>query len=119
MGVRLKLAQRDRPLIRESSDYVDLRSFQSVNAHFNIEKLAISDKYLVNFYGEDTTSFPHIGSDRLWVWESDTSVPENETVEIEIDINTLLRETGRRRVWRAKTEKPSLMQLVPVLWFAT
>jgi len=113
VGYRLKLAQRDRALgkgIKLITWTFD--PLQSVNAHFNIEKLGvISDKYLVNFYGEETTSFLHsIGTDRLWVkWESETpAVPENEAVEIEIplDINILLRENpDEARVWRAKTRK--------------
>jgi predicted GNAT superfamily acetyltransferase len=42
---------------------------QSLNAHFNFNKLGVlSDRYLVNFYGEDAPSFLHqTGTDRLWV----------------------------------------------------
>ena len=42
---------------------------QSVNAYFNFNKLGVvSNKYFVNFYGEDAASFLHRnGTDRLWV----------------------------------------------------
>ncbi len=42
---------------------------QSSNAHFNFNKLGVvSDRYFINFYGEDAASFLHRnGTDRLWV----------------------------------------------------
>jgi predicted GNAT superfamily acetyltransferase len=42
---------------------------QSLNAHFNFNKLGvIADRYLLDFYGEEATSFLHqTGTDRLWV----------------------------------------------------
>lgn len=69
VGYRLKLAQRDAALARGvnrvSWTYDPL---QSLNAHFNIVKLGVvSDRYIVDFYGDETSSFLHsIGTDRLW-----------------------------------------------------
>ena len=42
---------------------------QSLNAHFNFRKLGVvADRYFVNFYGEDASSFLHRNAtDRLWV----------------------------------------------------
>src|SRR4029434_7938418 len=43
---------------------------QSLNAHLNFGKLGvISRRYIVNFYGEETSSPLHqgFGTDRLWV----------------------------------------------------
>lgn len=70
LGHKLKLAQRVRALAQG----INLMTWtfdplQSINAHFNFNKLgAISDRYFVNFYGEDAASFLHRnGTDRLWV----------------------------------------------------
>lgn len=70
LGKRLKLAQRERVL----SQGITLMTWtfdplQSLNAHFNFAKLGVvSDRYLINFYGEDASSFLHrTGTDRLWV----------------------------------------------------
>ena len=70
LGYKLKLAQRERVL----SQGINLITWtfdplQSLNAHFNFSKLGVvSDRYLVNFYGEDAASFLHRnGTDRLWV----------------------------------------------------
>jgi predicted GNAT superfamily acetyltransferase len=70
LGARLKLAQRERALergIRRITWTFD--PLQSLNAHFNFDKLGVvSDKYKINFYGESTSSFLHqTGTDRLWV----------------------------------------------------
>ncbi|HWP44178.1 MAG TPA: hypothetical protein VNO14_13125, partial [Blastocatellia bacterium] len=70
-GFYLKLAQRDRALdagIDEITWTFD--PLQSLNAHLNFSKLGvISERYLVNFYGEATSSPLHsgFGTDRLWV----------------------------------------------------
>jgi predicted GNAT superfamily acetyltransferase len=70
-GFRLKLAQRERVLekgLDEISWTYD--PLQSLNAHLNFAKLGvISQRYLVNFYGEATSSPLHqgFGTDRLWV----------------------------------------------------
>lgn len=70
IGYQLKLAQRERVLAQG----LDLMTWtfdplQSLNAHFNFNKLGvISNRYLVDFYGADATSFLHrMGTDRLWV----------------------------------------------------
>jgi predicted GNAT superfamily acetyltransferase len=76
LGYRLKLAQRDRALelgIREMTWTFD--PLQSRNAHFNFAKVGVvSDRYYVDFYGNDSTSVLHQnGTDRLWLTWSLTS----------------------------------------------
>jgi predicted GNAT superfamily acetyltransferase len=70
LGRRLKLAQREQVLAQG----IELMTWtfdplQSLNAYFNLSKLGVvSDRYLINFYGEDAQSFLHrTGTDRLWV----------------------------------------------------
>jgi chorismate synthase len=70
LGRRLKLAQREHVIAQG----IGLMSWtfdplQSLNAYFNFSKLGVlSDRYLLNFYGEDAPSFLHrTGTDRLWV----------------------------------------------------
>ena len=70
LGERLKRVQREYVLsqgITEMSWTFD--PLQSLNAYFNFNKLGVvSDRYIVNFYGEDAASFLHRnGTDRLWV----------------------------------------------------
>ena len=70
VGYLLKLAQREKALeqgIERMTWTFD--PLQSVNAYFNFNKLGVvSDRYFVNFYGEDAASFLHRnGTDRLWV----------------------------------------------------
>lgn len=71
IGYLLKLAQREHSLtlgIRWITWTYD--PLQALNAHFNLAKLGVyADRYEVNFYGEETSSFLHqgIGTDRLWV----------------------------------------------------
>ena len=70
-GFYLKLAQRQRVLekgLDEISWTYD--PLQSLNAHLNFAKLGVvSQLYIVNFYGEATSSPLHqgFGTDRLWV----------------------------------------------------
>jgi predicted GNAT superfamily acetyltransferase len=70
-GFYLKRAQRERVLERgldEISWTYD--PLQSLNAHLNFGKLGVvSRRYIVNFYGEATSSPLHqgFGTDRLWV----------------------------------------------------
>ncbi|HKP38190.1 MAG TPA: GNAT family N-acetyltransferase [Pyrinomonadaceae bacterium] len=70
LGRRLKLAQREH-VIAQGMKLISwtFDPLQSLNAHFNFGKLGVlADRYLVNFYGEDATSFLHqTGTDRLWV----------------------------------------------------
>lgn len=70
LGKRLKLAQRERVLAQGITVMTwTFDPLQSLNAHFNFNKLGVvSDRYLVNFYGEQAASFLHrTGTDRLWV----------------------------------------------------
>ena len=70
-GFYLKLAQREVAL-RCGLDEITWTydPLQSLNAHLNFGKLGvISERYVVNFYGEATSSPLHqgFGTDRLWV----------------------------------------------------
>ena len=75
LGLRLKLAQRERALA-QGYDLIEwtFDPMQAMNAHFNLAKLGgISDEYAVNFYGESTSAL-HRGTptDRLVVsWRID------------------------------------------------
>jgi predicted GNAT superfamily acetyltransferase len=70
-GIKLKLAQRLKAIamgVQEITWTFD--PLQSLNAHLNFTKLGVvSNRYLVNFYGEETSSPLHrgVGTDRLWV----------------------------------------------------
>ncbi|HEX8097739.1 MAG TPA: hypothetical protein VF507_06865 [Pyrinomonadaceae bacterium] len=70
IGLRLKLAQRERALALgiESMTWT-FDPLLGRNAHLNFARLgAVSDRYEVNFYGEEPSSFLHrAGTDRLWV----------------------------------------------------
>lgn len=70
LGHKLKLAQRDRVLAQGISLITwTFDPLQSLNAYFNFSKLGVlSDRYYINFYGNDAASFLHRnGTDRLWV----------------------------------------------------
>jgi len=70
LGQKLKLAQRERVLAQGINIMTwTFDPLQSPNAYFNFSKLGvISDRYFINFYGEDAASFLHRnGTDRLWV----------------------------------------------------
>ena len=70
-GFFLKLAQRRRTLEKGLDEITwTYDPLQSLNAHLNFAKLGvISQRYIVNFYGEATSSPLHqgFGTDRLWV----------------------------------------------------
>ena len=70
-GFNLKLAQRDFVLSRGLDEITwTFDPLQSLNAHLNFAKLGvISERYIVDFYGETTSSPLHqgFGTDRLWV----------------------------------------------------
>lgn len=70
IGYLLKLAQR-RKALEQGIDRMTwtFDPLQSVNAYFNFNKLGvISDRYFVDFYGQEAASFLHRnGTDRLWV----------------------------------------------------
>ena len=70
VGYRLKLAQRERALARGLRVMTwTFDPLQARNARLNFGKLGVvSDRYFVNFYGEQSSSFLHsTGTDRLWV----------------------------------------------------
>jgi predicted GNAT superfamily acetyltransferase len=71
LGFNLKLAQRDFALARGLDEITwTYDPLQSLNAHLNFVKLGVvSRRYIVNFYGEETSSPLHqgFGTDRLWV----------------------------------------------------
>ncbi|MGI8467728.1 MAG: hypothetical protein ACR2N3_04680 [Pyrinomonadaceae bacterium] len=82
LGRRLKFAQRERVLAQD----INLMTWtfdplQSLNAYFNFSKLGVvSDRYFINFYGEDAASFLHqTGTDRLWVTWDLTKNPIDKT----------------------------------------
>jgi predicted GNAT superfamily acetyltransferase len=70
-GFYLKLVQRERTLEKGLDEITwTFDPLQSLNAHLNFTKLGvISGRYIVNFYGEATSSPLHtgFGTDRLWV----------------------------------------------------
>ncbi|MFY9571735.1 MAG: GNAT family N-acetyltransferase [Blastocatellia bacterium] len=70
-GVYLKLAQRERALEKGLDEITwTFDPLQSLNAHLNFSKLGVvSRRYMVNFYGDSTSSPLHRGfaTDRLWV----------------------------------------------------
>jgi predicted GNAT superfamily acetyltransferase len=70
-GFYLKLAQRECALEKGLDEITwTFDPLQSLNAHLNFTKLGvISNRYIVNFYGEATSSPLHtgFGTDRLWV----------------------------------------------------
>jgi predicted GNAT superfamily acetyltransferase len=70
-GFYLKAAQRERVLEAGLDEITwTFDPLQSLNAHLNFSKLGVvSRRYLVNFYGEASSSPLHqgFGTDRLWV----------------------------------------------------
>jgi len=70
VGYKLKMAQRARALALGVAEITwTFDPLRSRNAHLNFAKLGvISDKYIVDFYGAQTSSPLHANStDRLWV----------------------------------------------------
>ena len=70
-GIYLKLAQRIKAL-EQGLDEISwtFDPLQVLNANLNFSRLGvISHRYIVNFYGEETSSPLHrgVGTDRLWV----------------------------------------------------
>jgi len=70
-GIYLKLAQRIKAL-EQGLDEISwtFDPLQALNANLNFARLGvISERYIVNFYGEETSSPLHrgVGTDRLWV----------------------------------------------------
>lgn len=125
LGYKLKLAQREEVLAQGINLITwTFDPLQSLNAYFNFTKLGvISDRYVINFYGEEAASFLHqTGTDRFWVkWllTSDRVVhrlsspkpvlehPSNKIlIEIPGDINALVEENPEAALeWRQRTRK--------------
>jgi predicted GNAT superfamily acetyltransferase len=125
LGYKLKLAQREEVLAQGINVITwTFDPLQSLNAYFNFTKLGvISDRYVINFYGEEAASFLHqTGTDRFWVkWllTSDRVVqrlsspkpvlerPSNKIlIEIPGDINALVEENPEAALeWRQRTRK--------------
>ena len=125
IGYRLKLAQREAVLAQGITRITwTFDPLQSLNAYFNFCKLGVvSDRYKINFYGEETSSFLHQGgTDRLWVtWLLDSErvrqcvagnarhreiSSEQHLIEIPADINSVRREDPKRALeWRETTRR--------------
>jgi predicted GNAT superfamily acetyltransferase len=123
LGYKLKLAQRETVLVQGINLITwTFDPLQSLNAYFNFTKLGvISNRYVINFYGEEATSFLHqTGTDRFWVKWLLTSdrvvqrlsqtqpVQENPVdkrlVKIPTDINALQQQDpGLALDWRRRT----------------
>jgi predicted GNAT superfamily acetyltransferase len=123
LGYKLKLAQRDAVLAQGIKLITwTFDPLQSLNAHFNFTKLGvISNRYLIDFYGEDASSFLHqSGTDRLWVkWllTSDRVIqrlnaetptledpPGKLLIEIPGNINAVQQQSAElAREWRKRT----------------
>ena len=103
-GFHLKLAQRQWVLEKGLSEITwTFDPLQSLNAHLNFTKLGVvSDRYIVNFYGESSSSPLHhgFGTDRLWVRWLLTS----ERVEDRIDPAS---SPPRQRIPDSDLETPS------------
>lgn len=124
LGYKLKLAQREAVLAQNINVITwTFDPLQSLNAYFNFAKLGvIAERYVVNFYGEEATSFLHqTGTDRFWVkWilnservikrlNKDMSLEEpadKVLIEIPGDINAVHEESPERaREWRERTRR--------------
>ena len=125
LGYKLKLAQREAVMAQGINLITwTFDPLQSLNAYFNFTKLGvISERYVINFYGEEATSFLHqTGTDRFWVkWlltsdrvvqrlKAAKPVLENPAdkllIEIPRDINTLQQENPELALeWRERTRR--------------
>jgi predicted GNAT superfamily acetyltransferase len=125
LGYKLKLAQREAVMAQGINLITwTFDPLQSLNAHFNFTKLGvISDRYVINFYGEEAASFLHqTGTDRFWVkWllPSDRVVQRLKTtrpvlenpsdkllIEIPSDINKLQQANPELAFeWRQRTRR--------------
>lgn len=115
LGRRLKLAQRDhvKPQGIELISWT-FDPLQSLNAHFNFNKLGvIADRYLPDFYGDPVSFLHQTGTDRLWVsWfitreRSEPITGEDQiAIEIPLDINALVQHSPETAMkWRAETRQ--------------
>ena len=122
LGYKLKLAQREEVLAQGINLITwTFDPLQSLNAYFNFGKLGvICDRYMINFYGEEASSFLHqSGTDRFWVkwWLTSDRVikrlgstkpelenpPDKLLIEIPADVNELSRELAVE--WRELTRR--------------
>ena len=110
IGFYLKLEQRRLALEKGIEEITwTFDPLQSLNAHLNFIKLGVvSHRYLVNFYGETTSSPLHqgFGTDRLWVsWllnservkrcvETGTAISQQTDFSITDDLPLLVRSDG-------------------------
>lgn len=93
IGFLLKLAQRKRALEMGVTEITwTFDPLQSLNAHLNFAKLGvIARRYIVNFYGEASSSPLHqgFGTDRLWVnWLLESEKVSNRIKLIESGLKT-------------------------------
>lgn len=125
LGYKLKLAQREAVLAQGINLITwTFDPLQSLNAHFNFAKLGvISNRYVINFYGEEAASFLHqTGTDRFWVkWlltservvqrlNTAKATLENPSdkllIEIPGDINTMQQQDPELALeWRRRTRR--------------
>jgi predicted GNAT superfamily acetyltransferase len=125
LGYKLKLAQREEVLAQGINLITwTFDPLQSLNAYFNFVKLGVLvDRYLINFYGEEATSFLHrSGTDRFWVkWlltservvqrlnktNPPTENPSDKLlIEIPDDINSLQQQNPDLAFeWRERTRR--------------
>lgn len=114
LGYKLKLAQREEVLAQGINLITwTFDPLQSLNAYFNFTKLGvICDRYMINFYGEEASSFLHqSGTDRFWVkWllTSDRVIKrlgskkaelENPSDKLLIEIPGDVNELGNEAAW--------------------
>ncbi|HVF92538.1 MAG TPA: GNAT family N-acetyltransferase [Blastocatellia bacterium] len=111
-GFYLKVAQRDLTLGKgvETISWT-FDPLQSLNAHLNFNKLGvISRRYIVNFYGEASSSPLHrgFGTDRLWVsW-----LLESDRVKSRITARELTPMPGNREIDPESRAAPLLVRRV-------
>jgi predicted GNAT superfamily acetyltransferase len=127
-GIQLKVAQRKKAIemgVREISWTFD--PLQTLNAHLNFTRLGVvSERYLVNFYGEETSSPLHrgVGTDRLWVrWLINTDRVKTRLRNIETGENSDNTNTSpvelEKELGNLFAEQPERVGLEPVLLAAT
>lgn len=116
LGYRLKLTQRERVLAQGITEMTwTFDPLQSLNAYFNFCKLgAAANRYFVNFYGEEATSFLHrSGTDRLWVtWHLDSNRVKER---IEKKVAAVEFENVQRLVKSSENNIPSIVDFAESL----
>ena len=125
LGYKLKLAQREAVLAQGINLITwTFDPLQSLNAYFNFTKLGvISNRYLINFYGEDAASFLHqSGTDRFWVkWKLNSERVVKRLIKVDVtpkqpadkllieipgDINAVQQQSPElAREWRERTRR--------------